>query len=350
MQLLRTNTAVRVSVGPFLDKTDGVTAKTALTVANCHTTLVAETDDNNAPTLILDNVAGNDGTNTLAHITGDDAGYYEIKLTAANLNRLGRAKLTIQDAANHCPVFEEFMIVPAIIYDAFVAGTDLFDVSVTQLLGTAWLTPGTAGTPDVNAKLIGGTAQTGRDIGASVLISPGSGAGQLDVTSGVIKSNLAQILGTALTETAGQIAAGFKKFFNIATPAATMDHGVLVDTVTTVSSAPTVNDVVDGIMNKATSGYTTSGTFGDYLRRMFLASSVIAIGTGSDATHIKFSTIDGAACSSTDDFYKGRLLIFITGTLKGQAVSISAYTGSTTTATISAATGSASNGDLAMLV
>lgn len=35
---------------------------------------------------------------------------------------------------------------------------------VTQLLGTAWLTPGTAGTPDVNAKLVGGTAQTGGDL------------------------------------------------------------------------------------------------------------------------------------------------------------------------------------------
>src|SRR6185312_14453817 len=32
---------------------------------------------------------------------------------------------------------------------------------------------------------------------------------------GVVKSNLSQILGTALTETAGQIAAAFKKFFNI---------------------------------------------------------------------------------------------------------------------------------------
>lgn len=29
-------------------------------------------------------------------------------------------------------------------------------VNVTQLLGTAWLTPGTAGTPDVNVKLISG--------------------------------------------------------------------------------------------------------------------------------------------------------------------------------------------------
>jgi hypothetical protein len=94
-----------------------------------------------------------------------------------------------------------------------------------------------AGLADANAVKLGptgsGTAQTARDVGASVLLSAGSGTGQLDFTSGVVKANLAQILGTALTETAGQIAAAFKKFFNIATPAATMDHLILVDTVTT---------------------------------------------------------------------------------------------------------------------
>lgn len=37
-------------------------------------------------------------------------------------------------------------------------------VDVAALLGTAWLTPGTAGTPDVNTKLVGGTAQTGGDL------------------------------------------------------------------------------------------------------------------------------------------------------------------------------------------
>lgn len=65
---------------------------------------------------------------------------------------------------------------------------------------------------------IAGTTQTARDIGASVLISSGTGTGQIDFTSGVVKANLAQILGTALTETAGQIAAGFKKVFDVASP------------------------------------------------------------------------------------------------------------------------------------
>ena len=58
--------------------------------------------------------------------------------------------------------------------------------NVTQLLGTAWLTPGTAGTPDVNTKLLGGTSQTGRDIGTSVLLSAGTGTGQVNLSSGAV--------------------------------------------------------------------------------------------------------------------------------------------------------------------
>jgi len=38
----------------------------------------------------------------------------------------------------------------------------------------------------VNAAQIGGTAQTGRDIGASVLLSPGTGTGQISLSSGAV--------------------------------------------------------------------------------------------------------------------------------------------------------------------
>lgn len=77
--------------------------------------------------------------------------------------------------------------------------------------------------PTVNVGHIAETAQTGRDLGTSVLLSSGTGTGQLDFTGGIVKSNLSQILGTALTETAGLLAGGFKKFFNVATPTGTLN-------------------------------------------------------------------------------------------------------------------------------
>lgn len=84
-----------------------------------------------------------------------------------------------------------------------------------------------AGLADANVVKLGptgsGTAQTARDVGASVLLSTGTGTGQLDFTSGVVKANLAQILATALTETAGLLAGGFKKFFNVSSPTGTLN-------------------------------------------------------------------------------------------------------------------------------
>ncbi len=102
---------------------------------------------------------------------------------------------------------------------------------------------------------INGTSQTARDIGASVLLSSGAGTGQLDFTSGVVKANLAQILGTALTETAGLLAAGFKQFFNISSPTSTMNLVTAVTTLTTYTgNTPQTGDSY-AVVN--------SGTFGN---------------------------------------------------------------------------------------
>lgn len=53
------------------------------------------------------------------------------------------------------------------------------------------------GTPVADTVRVGGTTQTARDLGASVLLSSGTGTGQLDFTSGVVKANAVQLLGTA---------------------------------------------------------------------------------------------------------------------------------------------------------
>lgn len=179
-----------------------------------------------------------------------------------------------------------------------VTTTGVPKVDVLNWTGTAVSTPSTAGIVEVNLKNIanaavststaqlgvnavnlGGTAQTGRDLGASVLLSAGTGTGQLDFTSGVVKANLAQILGTALTETAGLLAGGFKKFFNIITPAATMDHGVLVDTVTTTTTATTATNLT----NAPTSGDFTA-TMKTSIGTAVAASAVASVTAGCTLT------------------------------------------------------------------
>jgi len=146
-----------------------------------------------------------------------------------------------------------------------------FVVGRFSLRKTAGLKPATAGRmlvvdaaglADANMVKAGptgsGTAQTARDLGASVLLSAGTGTGQLDFASGVVKSNLSQILGTALTETAGQLAAAFKKFFNIATPASTMDSLTLVATATNLTNAPTAGDLTATMKASVTTAATAA--------------------------------------------------------------------------------------------
>lgn len=176
MRFLRKNTAVIVTVGPFYDKGDGVTIETGLTITNERITLTADTDDGSAPTNILDNIAGaTSGTaNDLNYITGNDAGMMQLELAAADTNRLGRMFLSITDAANHVPVFHEFMVMNQVLFDSFysttagaiplvaaagvgglltaptTANTGLADV--TRILGTAAAAPATAGILEVNVK------------------------------------------------------------------------------------------------------------------------------------------------------------------------------------------------------
>ena len=186
MRFLKTNTAVIITVGPFYDKGDGVTIETALTITNERITLTADTDAGSAPTNILDNITGatTATSNDLNYITGNDAGMMQLELSAANVNRLGRMMLSITDAANHVPVFHEFMVLTANAFDSLF-GTDVLDANVTQWIGTAAATPTTAGVPEVDVTFVSGTAQTDNDNGADInLILGDTGELQTDWVNG----------------------------------------------------------------------------------------------------------------------------------------------------------------------
>ncbi len=77
---------------------------------------------------------------------------------------------------------------------------------------------------------------------------------------------------------------------------------------------------------------------------------VLVVGSGSTTTAVKFSTVEGGAPSSTNDFYNGRVIIFTSGALSGQATSISDYDGASTTATVVALTGAPANTVTAVIV
>jgi hypothetical protein len=199
MRYLKQNTATRITVGPFLDVTDGVTPETGLTATNEHCTLVI--DNAGVPTLILDaNLTASEGTNDFVHVTNDDAGMYDLELTAAQTNYVGRAILSINYVTDHCPVFHEFTILPANVYDSMlgadylqvdmieIEGSDATDSLATEESISTQLQTDMQADPTqfhVNVMEINGTAQTANDNGADInSILADTNELQTDLTNG----------------------------------------------------------------------------------------------------------------------------------------------------------------------
>lgn len=111
------------------------------------------------------------------------------------------------DALNGCVVY--IHDVASAVQGGWAVVSDYTGSSKTVTL-TAGTTYTVAATDNVaifspvNPKWFGATAVTGRDIGASVLLSTGTGTGQLDFTSGVVKSNVTQYNGAAGTFASGR--------------------------------------------------------------------------------------------------------------------------------------------------
>lgn len=116
MTWLKQNTAVTIKFGPFVDDTDGKTAETALTISQGDIKL-----SKNGGTLTQ--------TNNAAGATHDALGYYGVPLDTTDTNTLGTLRVVVSESGA-LPVWQDFMIVPANVYDSLVGGTDNLDVSL----------------------------------------------------------------------------------------------------------------------------------------------------------------------------------------------------------------------------
>lgn len=119
MRFLRQSTSVDVPIGPFTDSTDGVTAETGLTITQ--------------PDIRLKKNGGawaqKNAAQTLSH---EENGYYEVTLDATDTNTLGLLRLAVNESGAG-PVWEDFLVLPANVYDSLIAGTDTLDVQVTGM-------------------------------------------------------------------------------------------------------------------------------------------------------------------------------------------------------------------------
>lgn len=164
LYLKQSTASQEVPLGHFVDDTDGKTAETALSIANTDIKLWVA----GATTLASKNSGG------ATHIAG---GVYYCVLDATDTATLGSLVIFVA-VSGALAVRVECVVLAANIYDSMIGGGDILDVSVTQLLGTAWLTPGTAGTPDVNVKLWNALATV------ELPLVPTTAGRKLDVSTG----------------------------------------------------------------------------------------------------------------------------------------------------------------------
>jgi len=120
MQFLKQSTAVTVKIGPFIDDTDGKTAETALTISQADVRLSKNGGD----------MAQKNDSSDCTH---DELGIYNCSLDATDTNTAGRLQLFVHKSGA-LPVWHEFMVLPANVYDSFF-GSDKLEVDVVQIGG-----------------------------------------------------------------------------------------------------------------------------------------------------------------------------------------------------------------------
>ncbi len=120
MQALKQSTIITIKLGPFLNKVDGVTEEVLLT----------------PPVEVSKNGAAFAARNSVTAVSHDAEGYYAVELNATDTGTLGRLRVKSHDSTVHLPVWQEYMIMPANVWDSLF-GADVLQVDLAQMGGVA---------------------------------------------------------------------------------------------------------------------------------------------------------------------------------------------------------------------
>lgn len=120
--ILKQSTTATIALGKFVDSTDGVTAETALTIAQADVRL-----SKNGGTFAQVNEA-----TSASHM---ENGYYTKDVNATDTNTAGLLTVAVQPSGA-LPVRHDYLVWPANIYDSFFS-SDLLQVDLTQISGAA---------------------------------------------------------------------------------------------------------------------------------------------------------------------------------------------------------------------
>lgn len=155
MQLLKQSTLVLITLGPFVDPTDGVTVKAGLAAAmNSGTTGIRISKNGGALSAR--------SANTLP--VYDAFGTYPISLSTTDTGTLGLLRVQYASDATCLPMWRDFLVVPSNVYSAWTDGTVFQKVDIAAVntvagdaaLLSAHIESGITGT--VNTAISGATS------------------------------------------------------------------------------------------------------------------------------------------------------------------------------------------------
>lgn len=276
---LRVSTAVEVAIGPFLDSVDGSSIENGLTITQ--------------PDIRLKKNGGawaqKNAAQTLTH---EENGWYEISLDATDTNTLGILIVVVHEAGA-LPVWREFLVVTANVYDTFFS-TDLLQVDLTQLLGSAIATPTVAGVLEADiTHWLGSAAATPTVAGVpEVDLTHYLGAATPALVSGRFSANVGSMSANVVTSTAiaadaitsTKVADGFMTAAKLAANAITstatasdflgeinaevdtaiadarLDELLLNDSDIDGAQPPALGSVIHELMSKSTGSFTYDQT------------------------------------------------------------------------------------------
>lgn len=295
MRVLKQSTAATVMFGPFVDKTDGVTAETGLASAATE----------------ISKAGGAFGAGpTLG--THDSDGWYPISLTTTHTNTLGDLTIKGVDDATHLPVWAHFTVLPANAYDALVSGSGVGMRSDVQgWLGSAPVAVNSAGVPRVDLDLIEGAnvSTTTAQLGVNTVQAGGTAWGSGAITVGVIAAD----------------AIGASEL-----------------------AADAVAEIADAVWDEDATAHQTQGTFGQAIgdpvadtNTIFKAvvsdatgatvgvdAAAILADTGTDGVVVAAASKTGYSLTATTGL--GNQTADITGSLSGSVGSVTGAVGSVT--------------------
>jgi hypothetical protein len=125
MQFLKADTTTTVRIGPAVDISDGYTCLATLDISTADYAYISEHGGTET------DISGNTWA-AVASVTG----WYDLTLTAAQLDTEGPLTVMIYDVSLCLPIFKEFMVVNANVYDSLfaAAATDYLKADLTEVL------------------------------------------------------------------------------------------------------------------------------------------------------------------------------------------------------------------------